>query len=487
MNQTAFTSDDMPLNFINGKFSHSISKTFNVFSPLDGSLLCSAPESDSSEVEDACVAANRALPSWRRLPAPARGEFLFKLAEFIERSREDLVGLLVTETGKTVRDANGEVDAAIAVCRFFAGEGRRLYSNVLQSANAAKTVFSVREPVGVWALIVPSNTALANIAWKVCPALVSGNTVILKSSEYAPSVATLFFKLVEQTEFPAGVANLLHGGGGTVGKSLTENLLVNGVSFTGSTRAGIDIGGSAAKRLCRTSLELGGKNPFIVCNDADVSAAVHWATLSAFSNAGQRCAAGSRLIVQNGIYDEFMGRMVAKAKSLQLGVCEASDLGPVMSRQQKAGIIETIKRAIEQPGTRLLCGEENLVDSSDKGCYVHPTLIEVSDDRCEIAQKELFGPVASVHRFDEIEEALFLANNTEYGLTAAVHTKSMDDALIFLRGIRAGVVNVNSGTFGSEPHFPFGGFGSSGNGTREPGTQALDVYTELKTISMTSQ
>ncbi len=255
------------------------------------------------------------------------------------------------------------------------------------------------------------------------------------------------------------------------------------ISFTGSTLVGCWIAEVAGRRLARVSLELGGKNPFVVCDDADLDQAVHWASLSAFSNAGQRCAAGSRLLVFKNIYDTFRDKLVAKAKSLKLGVNADCDLGPVINKKQQQNILAAIDTAKTQGG-RVLCGGNAPASSIlANGYYIQPTIIEGLPLSAELMSKELFGPVVTLQPVDDLSDALDIANSTDYGLTAAIHTRNVDRAMWFAQRVKAGVANINLGTFGSEPHMPFGGFGASGNGTREPGVEALDVYSELKNIS----
>jgi aldehyde dehydrogenase (NAD+) len=306
---------------------------------------------------------------------------------------------------------------------------------------------------------------------------------VLKAAEDAPRIACLFAQLAKEAGLPDGVLNVVQGRGQTAGTALVVDERISVISFTGSTRVGRWIAEVAGKRLARISLELGGKNPFVVCDDADLDQAVHWASLSAFSNAGQRCAAGSRIIVLKRVYGEFRDKLVARAESLKLGVSAGCDLGPVISRRQQQSILEAIENA-KGEGGRVLCGgDAPSAPELSNGYYIQPTLIEGLDPRAELSSMEVFGPVATLHVVENLEEALKLANATEYGLTAAIHTRSVDRAMWFAQRVRAGVANVNLGTYGSEPHMPFGGFGASGNGTREPGVEALDVYSELKNIS----
>jgi aldehyde dehydrogenase (NAD+) len=290
-------------------------------------------------------------------------------------------------------------------------------------------------------------------------------------------------QLAKKAGLPDGVFNVIQGRGTPAGAALIEDSRVAVISFTGSTAVGRWIAEVAGKRLARVSLELGGKNPLIVCDDADIDQAVHWASLSAFSNAGQRCAAGSRIIVFKGIYDEFRDKLVAKAQSLKLGVSAGCDLGPVINQHQHQSVLDTLVQIEEQGGTLLCGGGAPTSPDLAGGYYIQPTIVGELAPDAALSHKELFAPVTVLYSVDNMQEALDLANNTEYGLTSAIHTRNVDRAMWFAQRVRAGVVNINIGTFGSEPHMPFGGFGASGNGTREPGIEALDVYSETKNIS----
>ncbi|WP_428629137.1 aldehyde dehydrogenase family protein [Sphingopyxis sp.] len=452
-------------------------------SPHDGRLLSTMPDSSVADVERAVQSAVDALTAWSAVTPVQRGNLIYGFAAALRREAETLAAIVAEETGKPIQDARGEVGGAIQLADFFAGEGMRLYARTLTSGMPGKTSHTVRQPIGVAGLIVPANTPIANIAWKTFPALICGNTVVLKASEDAPRTADFFAKLASASGIVGGVLNVIYGSGATTGTALVADARVGVVSFTGSTGVGRKIAEVMGRRLGRLSLELGGKNPMVVCDDADLDRAVHWAALSAFSNAGQRCAAGSRIIVMDAIYDRFREALVARARSLTLGVHEGADLGPVMHKRQQATILAAIARANDDGATILCGGSSAPTDQPADGAYVAPTLVEVPSHDLDIAQRELFGPVATLHRVGDLAEALELANSTEYGLTAAIHTRDVDRANWFAHRVRAGVVNVNIGTYGSEPHMPFGGFGASGNGTREPGVEALDVYSELKNIS----
>lgn len=453
------------------------------FDPHSGERLFQVADSSVEDVQLAVTAGCDTFPAWSERTPIARGDSLSKMVGAMKRHTDTLAACIAKETGKPPQDALAEVGAAIRVGEYFAGEGMRLFGRSLTSAMPGKYSHTVRQARGVAGLIVPANTPIANIAWKSFPALVCGNTVVLKAAEDSPHIALMFARLAREAELPDGVFNVVQGRGRPAGEAVVMDERVSTVSFTGSTSVGRWIAEVTGRRLARVSLELGGKNAFVVCDDADLDEAVHWASLSAFSNAGQRCAAGSRILVFESVYNEFRNKLVAKAKGLKLGVEAGCDLGPVINQRQHRAILEAIERA-KAEGGRVVCGGGVPTDVELKnGYYIQPTIIEGLSEGAELSCKEVFGPVASLHVVENISDALRVANAGEYGLTAAIHTRSVDRALWFAHRVRTGVANINIGTFGSEPHMPFGGFGASGNGTREPGVEALDVYSELKNIS----
>lgn len=471
-------------NWANGRESNPTSGAWlDKFNPHNGELLCQVADSSLIDVEQAIVTANGAFSAWAELTPVRRGQYLGEIAAVMKSHADELAECVALETGKPPQDAIGETRGAILQAEYFSGEGMRLYARSLTSGVPGKYSHTVRQPRGVAGLIVPANTPIANIAWKTFPALICGNTVVLKAAEDAPCIALLFARLTKEAGLPDGVFNVIQGRGQPAGSALVEDPRVSVVSFTGSTGVGRWIAEVAGRRLARISLELGGKNPFIVCDDADIDQAVHWATLSAFSNAGQRCAAGSRIIVFRTVYEAFREKLVAKANSLRLGVSSGCDLGPVINKRQFQSILEAIDTARAQGGKVLCGGGRPANEALASGYYIAPTVIEGLPATAELSCKEIFGPIVTLHVVENLAEALQLANLSEYGLTAAIHTRSVDRAMWFAQRVRAGVANINMGTYGSEPHMPFGGFGASGNGTREPGVEALDVYSELKNIS----
>ncbi|SEH30086.1 aldehyde dehydrogenase family protein [Magnetospirillum fulvum] len=453
-------------------------ESFPKFSPHDGAGLCTVARSNIDDVAAAVAAARAAQLGWAATPAVQRGAILHAVCNALEARAGDLAAVVAAETGKSPKDALGECGGAVALGRFYAGEGQRLYGRTTTSGTPNKYAMTVRQPCGVAALIIAANTPIANVAWKVFPALICGNAAVLKAAEDTPTTAHLFAEIAHAAGLPAGVLNVIQGLGQEAGRPLVEHDGIDVLSFTGSTAVGKWIAETAGRRLLKVSLELGGKNPFVVCEDADLDNAVKWAMLSAFSNAGQRCAAGSRLIVVDAVYDRFRDLLVERTKALKVGNTDDCDFGPVINERQMTNMLTVVERA-RASGATILTGGHRV---GNAGCYVAPTLVEGAAADVEISTCELFGPIATLHRVKGYAEALELTNRSDYGLTACIHTRSFDRATHFVHAVHSGVAVVNAGTYGSEPHMPFGGVKQSGNGSREPGTEALDIYTELKDI-----
>jgi aldehyde dehydrogenase (NAD+) len=395
-----------------------------------------------------------------------RGEIVRELALTLRARREEAAEIVAAETGKSIELALGETDAAVEMGFFVAGEGRRLYGRTTTSAMPNRTVMAIRRPVGVAGLIVSFNTPLPNYAWKVFPAVFCGNAAVLKPSEHTPASAAFFGELCNEL-LPPGVLNVVQGLGPEAGPPLVESPDVDLVSFTGSAETGRWISERGGHRLAKVVLELGGKNALVVCDDADLGRAVEWSLASAFSNAGQRCAAASRLVMFDSVYDEFRERFVEGARSYETG--------PVISEAS----LERILAALE--GVNVVAGGERL---QRPGWWLAPTVIEDVPADAALSGTELFGPVAILYRVADLEAAIALVNDSPYGLTSAIHTASLHRAMRFADEVEAGVVVVNGGTHGSEPHMGFGGVKQSGTGWREAGIEALDVYTEWKYVNL---
>ena len=455
---------------------------FDKLSPVTGKIISQAARSNEVDVSVAVAAAVRSQMKWAVVPPVQRGMALHQVVDGMQAQQDEIARVVAAETGKSHKEAFAETAGAVALGLFYASEGQRLYGRTTTSGQPNRYAMTVRVPIGVAGLIVPANTPIANVAWKVFPALVCGNAVVLKAAEDAPATAWLFARIAHEAGLPAGILNVLQGYGEEAGAPLVQSPFVGVISFTGSTNVGRWIQREAADRLARVSLELGGKNPFVVCDDADLEKAATWAVLSVFSNAGQRCSSGSRIIVFDTVYEQFRALLLGRVARLKLGPGDDDDFGPVINEQQLNGMLAAVSKA-KGEGAVILCGGQRLLDVAHRdGYYMAPTLIENADAEAEISHSELFGPIGILYRAKDFNHALRLANASPYGLTACIHTRSIDRAVQFCEKVEAGVAVVNAGTYGSEPHMPFGGMKQSGNGTREPGTEAIDVYTELKDI-----
>ncbi len=477
-------SDIIP-NWINGEECAAVSgQTFDKLSPHNGQKLCQVVRSNENDVSIAIQAARKAQPSWANMTPVQRGDILHDITLAMRTNREELATIVAAETGMSVSAALGEVGGAIAQGEFMAGEGRRFYGRTTTSAVANKYNTTVRQPLGVAGLIIAANTPIANVAWKVFPALLCGNAAVLKAAEDTPATAWYFGKIAHEAGLPPGVLNIVQGYGQEAGGPLVADPGVDVVSFTGSTAVGRQIAAVAGQRLAKVSLELGGKNPLVVCDDADLENAAKWVLLSAFSNAGQRCAAASRIIIFDSVYDKFRDMLLDGTRKLTLGPANDDDFGPVINEKQLNNMLSAIEQSRGEGATILVGGERLTDDSHVGGFYMAPTLIENADPHSQISITELFGPIACLYRVKDFEAALQMANDSPYGLTSCIHTRSIHRATEFTQKVQAGVAVVNAGTYGSEPHMPFGGLKQSGNGSREPGTEALDVYSDIRAIFM---
>lgn len=455
---------------------------FTKLRPTDGRPLCVVARSRAADVEAAVAAARSAQPAWAATPAVQRGLLLHRIVVRMEQRREEIARIVAAETGKSFKDALGEVGGAIQCGLFFASEGQRLYGRTTTSGVPNKYAMTVRMPIGVAGLIIAANTPIANVAWKIFPALICGNAAVLKNAEDTPATAWIVGQIAQECGLPPGVLNIIQGYGEEAGAPLVAHPEVGVISFTGSTEVGRLIQRVAGERFCRVSLELGGKNALVVCDDADLERAATWALLSAFSNAGQRCAAASRIIVFDAVYEAFRAMLIERIGRLKVGPGDDDDFGPVINESQLQTMLEAVAAA-RAAGATVLTGGVRLDDPEHRdGFYMAPTLLEGVDPDAPISCQELFGPITILYRVPDFEAALALANRSPYGLTAAIHTRSIHRAARFCEQVQAGVAVVNGGTYGSEPHMPFGGLRQSGNGSREPGTEALDVYSELKDV-----
>jgi alpha-ketoglutaric semialdehyde dehydrogenase len=450
--------------------------------PIDDRVIARVTRGGPDEVHRAVDAAACAAESWGRLPAPKRGEVLGRAAARLRAHQQEAAEIIRSETGKPLKYAAAEVASSADLALFMESEGSRFYGRTMTSPIPNRSVRTVRAPIGVCAAIMPFNSPLAGIAWKAFPALVCGNAVVAKSHELTPYTAVWFARLLKDAGLPSGVFSVVQGLGAEVGGPLIQDARVGLISFTGSVPTGKSIQRTVSERpvLAKVCLELGGKNPLVVCDDADLALAAEHAVLSAFIDAGQRCAAGSRIIVFDGVYDAFRDAMLKRLARVTVGSEPDDECGPVISRQSLERLQGAIEAAVGR-GARLLAGGSR-VDQLAPGYYLAPTILENVDPADEISQQELFGPVTCLYRVRTFHEAIDLANATTFGLTGAIHTSNSHRIEEFIARYRAGLVSINGPTYGAGPHMPFGGIKNSGNGFREPGTEALDVYCEWKTV-----
>ncbi len=457
-------------------------RTIEKHDPATGEVLSLVARSSADDTKDAIQAARDAFPDWSTRTPVERGEILRRVAQIMEERREEIASIVAKETGKSFNEGFGETGAAIEQGYFVAGEGRRFYGKTTTSAVPGKMAMVWRQPVGIAGLIIAANTPIANVAWKAFPAMLCGNGVIMKASEDTPETAFIFAQICKEAGVPDGVFNVIQGLGVEAGAPLVESPHVDLVSFTGSCGVGKWIAETAGKRLAKVCLELGGKNPLVVADDADLDKAVDGACSAAFSNAGQRCASGSRVIVFDAIYDAFMEKFTAATAKLKVGTSNDSYLGGVINERQLMNMIAAVQKSVAE-GATLVVGGGRVTDPELAGGYfMQPTILADVDPEDEISRSEIFGPITCVYRVKGFDEAVAMANDSPFGLTSAIYTQDLDRAMVFVQRSSAGVAAVNHPTHGSEPHMPFGGLRNSGNGTREAGAEALDVYSELKTV-----
>jgi alpha-ketoglutaric semialdehyde dehydrogenase len=458
--------------------------TFESKSPATGEVLGTLTASGEEDVARAVERAKAAYEEWRLTPAPKRGEILYRFAQVLEREKAGLTDLMTREMGKVKAEAGGDVQEAIDMTYYMAGEGRRLWGQTTPSELRDKFNMSVRVPVGVVGAITPWNFPIAIPSWKLAPALVCGNTVVLKPAEDTPLLADRFVELLAEAGLPDDVVQVVHGYGETAGAALVRNPDVPVITFTGSRETGVIVTKAAADFLKHVHLELGGKNAILVLEDADLDLAVEGIVWSAFGTSGQRCTAASRVIVQSGVYDALQSKLVAAAERLRLGPGweDDTDVGPVINKEA----IEKIHRYTQigsDEGARLLTGGEVATEGDlAKGFFYRPTIFGDVEAGMRIAQEEIFGPTTALIRVADFDEAIRVANGIKFGLSSSIFTRDVNKAFRAMRDLQTGITYINAGTTGAEVHLPFGGTKDTGNGHREAGQAALDVFTEWKSI-----
>lgn len=477
---------DLFKNYIDGKWVAAKSgNTFENRSPANrNDLIGLFPVSGSGDVDAAVTAAKTAFAKWRLVPAPKRGELLYRVGDLLRSRKEEIARIMTREMGKVLKETRGDVQEGIDTAFYVAGEGRRLFGATTPSELPDKFAMSVRAPVGVCALITPWNFPMAIPTWKMFPALVCGNTVVLKPAEDTPHTAVKLFEILEQAGVPPGVVNLVQGRGEEVGAALVRHQDVQLVSFTGSAAVGREVAAVGGQQLKRVSLELGGKNAQIVMEDADLGLAVEGALWGAFGTTGQRCTATSRLILHRDIKKEFIERLVARAEKIKIGdgLDESVEMGPLINQSAR----EKVQRYMDiggQEGARLLIGG-SVYDMGPcaNGYFFQPTIFDRVSPAMRVAREEIFGPVLSVLEVQSFAEAITVLNGTPYGLSSSIYTADVGRAFRAMRDIEAGIIYVNGPTIGAEVHLPFGGVKDTGNGHREAGTTVYDIFSEWKSI-----
>ncbi|HZT75744.1 MAG TPA: aldehyde dehydrogenase family protein [Vicinamibacterales bacterium] len=441
-------------------------------------------KSTRADAERAIEAAARAFERWRLVPAPRRAELLFRAAQLIAERKDALARDMTREMGKILDETRGDVQEAIDMTYFMAGEGRRQYGQTVPSELRDKFAMSIRQPLGVCAVVTPWNFPMAIPSWKIIPALVCGNTVVFKPATLTPLSALNFVRILEEAGIPPGVVNLVTGGGDEVGSVLTQHPSVRVVSFTGSTDVGRTVSQNAAPSFKKVHLEMGGKNVIIVMDDAKLELAVEGCLWGGFGTTGQRCTAASRVVVHEKVYRAFVDAFVARVRALRVG--DGADptvqMGPSVSRGQ----LETVEKYVDigqKEGARLACGGHALTSGPYANGFFHePTVFTDVAPTMRIAQEEIFGPVVSVIPCKSLDEAVATGNNVQYGLSASIYTQDVNRAFSAMRDLYTGIFYVNAPTIGAEVHLPFGGTKATGNGHREAGTAALDVFSEWKSV-----
>jgi len=472
-------------NFIGGKWLASKSgKTFENRNPANtDDMIGLFPASTAEDVDAAVTAAKTAFAAWRLVPAPKRGEILYRVGEQLKKFKEELARVETREMGKVLKESRGDVQEGIDCAFLNAGEGRRLFGETTPAELPDKFAMSVRMPIGVCGLITPWNFPLAIPTWKLFPALICGNTVILKPAEDAPHTATRFVDILNEAGVPAGVVNLVHGRGEDVGAAMVRHKNVQLISFTGSAAVGREIASVCGQNLKRVSLELGGKNAQIVMEDADLELAVEGALWGAFGTTGQRCTATSRLIVHRDVAKKVIDELVTRAEKITIGdgLDERNEMGPLINQ----AALEKVQRYVEigkGEGARARTGGAVCQRAGAKGFFFQPTIFDQVEPNMRIAQEEIFGPVLSIIEIASFEEAIAVLNGTAYGLSSSIYTNDVTRAFRAMRDIEAGITYINGPTIGAEVHLPFGGVKDTGNGHREAGTTVYDIFTEWKSI-----
>ncbi|HYE14795.1 MAG TPA: aldehyde dehydrogenase family protein [Pyrinomonadaceae bacterium] len=473
-------------NFVNGKWVESVSgnRVDNVNPANTDDVLGTVRLSTREEAARAVEAASEAFRSWRSTPAPARGRIVARAARLLEDDKENLARILTREEGKTLAESRGEIQRAVNVAEFVAGEARRMNGETIPSELPANFAYTVKQPHGVVACITPWNFPVAIPVWKIAPALVAGNTVVFKPATVTPATAVRLVEIFSEAGLPPGALNLVLGSGSDAGDEIVNHRAVRAISFTGSNGVGLKLYEQAARRGVKVQCEMGGKNPVIVLEDADLNLAVESTAQGAFGSTGQRCTATSRAIVVDRVADNFIERIVARAEAIRVGdgMSPETEMGPIVDGGQFKSVLHYMDVGREDGASLVTGGEPADGPGLRKGYFVKPTVFAGVTPDMRIAREEIFGPVLSVLRVRDFDEAMQVANDSEYGLSSSIFTNDAARIFRFVDEIETGMTHINSPTTGGEAHVPFGGIKSTGIGEREQGSTALDFYTELKVV-----
>jgi acyl-CoA reductase-like NAD-dependent aldehyde dehydrogenase len=473
-------------NFINGEWVEARQgRTFEDRNPANVSELVGIfPSSTQEDVNDAVDAAKAAFKKWRLVPAPRRAEILYRTAETLVKRKEDLARDMTREMGKPLSETRGDVQEAIDMTYYMAGEGRRLFGHTVPSELPNKFAMSVRDPLGVVGMITPWNFPMAIPSWKIMPALICGNTVVIKPAEDTPLSTYNLVQILVESGLPAGVVNIINGMGPESGAPLVTHPGVAAVSFTGSTETGRLVNQACAPTFKPCHLEMRGKNIIVVMDNANLDLAVEGAIWGGFGTSGQRCTAASRVAVHKKIYTEFIDRFSKRTKALKLGdgLNPDTEVGPLINETQLQTVMKYVQIGKDEGAKVIAGGRRAESDGLAQGWYHEPTIFADANPRMRIAQEEIFGPVVAVIPFSSFDEAIEIANNVTYGLSASLYTRDVNQAFRAMRDLETGIVYVNAPTIGAEIQLPFGGTKGTGNGHREAGTAAIDFYSEWKTL-----
>ncbi|MFL0574947.1 alpha-ketoglutaric semialdehyde dehydrogenase GucD [Priestia megaterium] len=480
------TEEKMYLNYIDGEWvPGSVEKVDSSINPASRhEVVGYVQHSGKKDLDRAVISAKKAQVAWRKLSGATRGEYLYKVANILEQRLDEIAKTMTREMGKTFPEAKGETARGVAILRYYAGEGLRKVGDVLPSTDSEAFMYTTRAPLGVVGVITPWNFPVAIPIWKIAPALIYGNTVILKPAREAAVTAAKVMECFAEAGLPSGVVNMVTGSGSVIGQGIIDHPDINGITFTGSDAVGKQVGLGALKRGAKYQLEMGGKNPVIVANDADIEQAVEATISGGLRSTGQKCTATSRVIIQSEIYDEFKEKLIEQVKEIKVGNGLEKDvwMGPCASEDQLNTVLSYVEKGIEE-GASLIYGgkrldEGNLAD----GFYVEPTIFENVTSEMIIAQEEIFGPVLALIKVETLEEALNVANDVKFGLSASIFTKSIGSMLSFVNEMDAGLVRINAESAGVELQAPFGGMKQSSSHSREQGQAAIEFFTSIKTI-----